>query len=309
LNKIWKEYGLIALLIVVSVSGYLLFSENKENIMSYTLDVLGEKMVALASDDASRERISSLFDQFSDRVANDDIAPEQIEAVAANVLNLSTRGEAITAEEAETMLYMDYAETLPTPQSPDAEEAIALHKPKAPPSSEELIELTGRISEMFELAEVFQVQNAEAANHFHFNTDAEGIYVELDSEAGRVISEPSFLPMARDMEERKLVRWKEKLAKDREAAALLYNARREKLDRIRAERADSPERTERIKTLTHIQRLGALGVNVGPDSGAINMEVRLIVSEAMGDLEGMMEQIQTEISVSIDSARAASSNN
>jgi len=308
-NRIWKEYGLIALLIVISVGGYLLFFENKQDIMSYTLDVLEEKMVALASDDTSRERIASLFDHFSEQVAQDDITAQHIESVAANVLNLSARGEAITAEEAETVLSMDFQMPLPTPESPEAESTLAFSTPEPPVSEEEKTELNDRLTKMLELAEVIQIQSAGVANHIKFSTDADGIYAILDSDVEQVVLAPTFLPMARDMAERELVRWKEHLAPEREAEAEKYKARREMLYQIRQQSMNDLQRSEHINRLERIQRLGALGMNVGPDTSAINLEVNRIVSEAMPDLDSLMKQLQSQLATTADSVRAASANN
>ena len=49
MKDILKDYGVIVLLIVVAISGYLLFTQNKQDIMAFTMDALGTRLAALAS--------------------------------------------------------------------------------------------------------------------------------------------------------------------------------------------------------------------------------------------------------------------
>jgi hypothetical protein len=56
-----REYGLIALLIAVSVGGYLLFERNKEDLLSFSLDAIGTKLVNLVDDETAKIRIAEAF--------------------------------------------------------------------------------------------------------------------------------------------------------------------------------------------------------------------------------------------------------
>lgn len=311
LKKVWNEYGLISLLIVVSVSGYLLFSENKQDILAYTLDTLGERLVSLASDDAAKERIAAAFDRFSDLVQNEQVSSDHIESVAANVLNLSARGEPITAEEAELMLYMDYPEALPSPVTAPSDVSVLYspedlqkdNKAKQYIIESEFEELGTRLSEMLEFSETFIVEGAEAASVVHFSTDDNGIHVILDSEAGTMMTEPTFLPMARDLEAKRMVRWNDRLADERERSAERYAFRQKKLAEITTREFEHSER-QRVDALTRIQRLGSLGVNVRSDSTAFSHEVQLIIGESMKEFEVMMEEIGVQVQVMVNSTGA-----
>lgn len=317
MKDILKDYGVIALLIVVAISGYFLFAQNKQDILAYTMDTLGARLADLATNDESRERIVEAFDLFSDRVARQELTPEQIELVAANVLNLSAKGEAITPEEAEFMLYMDAPNALPFPLFAEADEGILYDKP-APvtpitPTAPTVIiadfeALGSRLEAMVKFAETVEVGPAEASRHYQFVSDSDGIHVVIDQQLGDFISSPTFRPMARDLEERRMVRFNNKLADEMDRDARVFNRRRARLTRVQQSIARDAVQTQRLNDLVRIQRLGALGVKVSMDSIAMNQEIELMIMEAMSGVEGLLEGMRTEIMIGTDSVSVSVSN-
>ncbi len=321
MKDILKEYGVIVLLIVVAISGYLLFTQNKQDIMAYTMDALGSRLAALATNDDSRERIVEAFDRFSDRVAKQELSPEQIELVAANVLNLSAKGESITPEEAEFMLYMDASDALPSPLFTEADKGILYAEPApitpiAPqtPISPILVTadfeaLGSRLEAMVKFAETVEVAPAEAGRHFRFASDANGIHVVIDPKLGDLVESPSYRPMARDLDERKMVRWNDHLADEMDREIRRFDRRRERLARAQISAAGNAAQVERLGELVRIQRLGAIGVTVSMDSTAMNQEIELMIMEAMSGVESLLEGMRTEIVIGTDSVSVSVSDN
>ncbi len=70
-----REYGLIALLIAVSVGGYLLFERNKEDLLSFSLDAIGTKLVNLVDDETAKIRIAEAFKRFQQQVRDNELRP------------------------------------------------------------------------------------------------------------------------------------------------------------------------------------------------------------------------------------------
>jgi hypothetical protein len=317
MKNILKEYGVIVLLIVVAISGYFLFSQNKQDILAYTMDTLGARLAALATNDESRERIVEAFDLFSDRVARQELSPEQIELVAANVLNLSAKGEAITPEEAEFMLYMDAPNSLPSPLFAEADEGILYGQPApvtpiipiAPTVITADFEALGsRLEAMVKFAETVEIAPAEASRHYQFVSDSDGIHVVIDQQLGDFMSSPTFRPMARDLEERRMVRFNNKLAEEMDRDARGFNRRRARLTKAQESMVRDAAQTQRLNSLVRIQRLGGLGVRVSMDSTAMNKEVELMIMEAMSGVESLLEGMRTEIMIGTDSVSVSVSN-
>ena len=108
MRKYLKEYGLIVILVAVGITGYLLYLQNKEDILSYSLDLIGEQLISMVDDADSKERLATRFASFKERVLENEIAREQVENIAANVLNLSISGSKLTPMEAQLVLDMPF---------------------------------------------------------------------------------------------------------------------------------------------------------------------------------------------------------
>jgi len=212
MKSLLKEYGIIAVLIVVAVGGYLLVDRNKEDILSYSLDAVGTRLVSLVDDEESKRQIARAFDSFKRRVANDEVSSEQVELVAANILNLSTSGARITPEDAELILNLNeeaLLADLPAPEPPDAGSTMSVGRSDTAPSvpepdsperparpaeparpSEFRIDaraLATRIESMVGVAEAMERTiriDSVARRHVLFSP-SNGLHVEIDPETGR----------------------------------------------------------------------------------------------------------------------------
>jgi len=103
-KSIWREYGLIAILIVISVTGYFAFNEHKEELLAFSLETVGSHLVDMVDDPVARERLAVAFTAFRDRVANQEVAPEEVELVTASLLNLTTSGERLGVEDVDMVV-------------------------------------------------------------------------------------------------------------------------------------------------------------------------------------------------------------
>ena len=129
MKKLLREYGLILILILVGIVGYLALRGNEQDILAHSLDGIRNRLVAMVDDVANREAIAAHFDRFKDKVLAKEVSTEDVEHVAANVLNLSNSGSSITPEQAELML--DMASSAPEATLLPMPVALA---PPAPPT-------------------------------------------------------------------------------------------------------------------------------------------------------------------------------
>ena len=79
MKKILNEYGLIAVLLIVSVGGYLALGDQKEDFLSAPLDAIEARFTDLMADDASKLEMSDSYADFRKKVIDQEITPEQLE--------------------------------------------------------------------------------------------------------------------------------------------------------------------------------------------------------------------------------------
>ena len=120
MKAILREYGLIAILIIVSVSGYLAFTEHKEELIAFSLDTVGSHLSEMVDDPVARDRLAVAFSTFRERVGNQEVPPEEVEFVTASLLNLTTSGERLGADDVDMVMHLwePPAVELPKPDAP-----------------------------------------------------------------------------------------------------------------------------------------------------------------------------------------------
>lgn len=121
--KLLREYGIVIVIILVGITGYLFYYQNREDVLSYSLDMLRDRLVEMVDDAAGKEAIAARFNDFKEQVLAQEVAPEEVENIAANVLNMSNSGSSITLEQAEMMIRLASEESgtvLPVPEFPDS---------------------------------------------------------------------------------------------------------------------------------------------------------------------------------------------
>jgi Flp pilus assembly pilin Flp len=99
-----REYGLIAVVIVSAMVGYLFYNYNKEAVIDYALDNIGERLVQLLDNESSQDAIRQKFAALKSRILDEEVEGAAVEQMAANVLNLSAVGQPITQDEADMLL-------------------------------------------------------------------------------------------------------------------------------------------------------------------------------------------------------------
>ena len=109
-----KKLGFfVVTLILTAAIFWLLFmdKESKSDALDYTLGLLGEKLVAMIPDESGRKPVEERFANFVKQAKEQKVSPEQVEHVAANILNLSNAKTKLTSEQAEAV--MDFSLAAP----------------------------------------------------------------------------------------------------------------------------------------------------------------------------------------------------
>lgn len=289
-----KEYGLIAVLIVVALSGYFLIGDRRGDIMDYTLDMVGTRLIELAQGEDEKEEIARQFAAFSERVERDEVSPEMIETVAANVLNLRARGAVITPKEAELMLYQEPGGVLPTPSDSGlyGRPAVAYSIPKPPKTTVKVDkdELGDRITYMFELADAVGESQLSGESRLQFARDEHGVHVIIDPSMESFFESASVSHLKFDFDEADWVRWEEDLAEQQERHARRLERQAKRMEALEMSQTTRVEEAEAIRfdALKRLQKLAMMGATTDLDTLILYQEVDNL-------LEGLNFEIQTSL--------------
>ena len=91
--------------------------QSKTETLDYTLGLLGNKLVAMIPDKSDRKPVQEKFENFVKQAKEQKVSTEQVEHVAANILNLSNAETELTTEQAEAVIELSLAAPLIASQS------------------------------------------------------------------------------------------------------------------------------------------------------------------------------------------------
>ncbi|MGB1049425.1 MAG: hypothetical protein ACPG3U_07055 [Rhodothermales bacterium] len=288
-----KEYGLIAILTAVALSGYFLIGDRRGDIMDYTLDMIGTRLVELAQGENEKEEIARQFAAFSDRVERNEIAPEAIESVAANVLNLRARGAAITPDEAALMLYPEPPTSLPSPADSLITQSSTYGYPFAtsPTKRVDVSELGDRITHMFEIADAVGRHSDAGESHVRFARDEHGVHVVLDPKVEVFFETSSAEDLYAEVSEKEWVRWEANLAEQQERQTRRLERQAERLAALEAIQTGPLDESEarKLDALKRVQNLALMGATTDLDTLVFHQEVESLIEGLTFEIQTMME--------------------
>ena len=167
----FRKIGFVLAALIISVAIYLTFyaeEEVKQNVLEYSLDLMGEKLLALVPDGTEKNKLTELYQDFKERASKGNVAPQQIESMAANILNTSNTETELTPQQAEGILRSALLAPTPIPEFPYIEPGSEEEPPQlaSVPKPERLQFVGKRVKTMFELNEkVYIAIKTNAVKH------------------------------------------------------------------------------------------------------------------------------------------------
>lgn len=163
-----RDLAMYCGVLVVALSAFLVYRHYQSDVLDFSLDLIGGKLLAMVPEGADRQKIAALFDTFKERVAEKQVSSAQIENVAANVINLSNSGARLSPVQAASVLNLAIlapaaalaaADSLP----PVAALIDSFHiRVPAPPDSTSFKALGKRLKVMIEIDREIQESLAES---------------------------------------------------------------------------------------------------------------------------------------------------
>lgn len=100
-----RDYGLILSLgIIIAAGSYWFVKELPTTGMEHYLDLLGNKLVALVPKQSEKETLSSKYNELKALVKEKEVRPEDVEKMAAVIINLSNAQDTLSLSEAESLI-------------------------------------------------------------------------------------------------------------------------------------------------------------------------------------------------------------
>jgi hypothetical protein len=276
-----RKIGLIPAVLIVFAGVYFIFfyAEKgiQKDVLEFSLNLMGEKLLALVPEGANREKIKELYDGFKQRAINGLVEPEQVETVAANILNVSNRKQPISPQQAEGIIRSG----MMVPKSSSFARAPVKPGPEAPSKAPghphpEKWEIAGeRVKVMFEFNERMQqalkehtAKMAELAKQMRYQAK-DGLNLVADTKLRTAMDDKEFANLAKEfehLEQEKLLAWQEnlseELAKEKEKRQAELAALQESLEQLKSQHiSETLEQLESLKSLEHLEYIPAINAD------------------------------------------------
>ena len=269
----FRKIGFVLAAIVISVAIYLTFyaeEEVKQSVLEYSLDLMGEKLLALVPDGTEKNKLTELYQDFKERATKGNVAPQQIESMAANILNTSNTETELTPQQAEGILRSAMLAPTPISELPFIELGSGETPQLASLSKPERLQFVGkRVKTMFELNEKIyivikknRVKYHEKARQIHYRVK-DGLNIIIDLNLRSHLEEEEFKNLAEQLkalEQDRVLKWEKDLsvALEKEMAAL-----QNFLDELKEQKSfEILKELESLKSLEHLKHIPV----IDPDS-------------------------------------------
>jgi len=103
MKSLFREYGFLALLVGMGIGVYFLYARSGGGLLESSLDSIALRLQDMVERPEDKAYVADVFESFRQKVRTHEVSPEQLERVAANVLNMSRSGSQLTPEEAKIL--------------------------------------------------------------------------------------------------------------------------------------------------------------------------------------------------------------
>lgn len=304
--KALKNVGFFLVTIIITAAIFWLVfidKESKQDVLEYSLGLLGEKLMAMVPDTPDKKPVEELYADFFEKAKKKEVVPEKIEHVAAMILNLSNVDTVITAKEAEAILKLSLAEpvrieqvdidtfkTAEIEKKAKTPQFVFVASPPKPPKGippEEWKNLGERIKSAYE----FNIEAHKALKEQHkkfrqphiwmkYRVD-DGLRIAIDANLKHQLDQkeyPRLQKEMRELEQERIIVWRKNFQEEMQKE---MEHRRQELESLRylkeQEHLKALQGLEALKSLESLKNLEAL-----QDIPVMNADsIRMIVEKSL----------------------------
>lgn len=118
--------NIVFFILILAISGAVywiiyLDSNKKQDSLEYALRLVGKDLLAKVKNEEDKEIVETKYDEFLQKAQNNELDPEKVEQIAANIINISNAETTLTSQQAEKLLSIAYTtkdSIFETPSSP-----------------------------------------------------------------------------------------------------------------------------------------------------------------------------------------------
>jgi hypothetical protein len=277
---LWVFIPSLCAVLITSAGVYYVFYAEKEvqrNVLESALDLMGNKLIAMVPDGAEKDKISELYADLKQKTLQDNVAPERLEYIAANILNASNSQTSLTAQEAEQVISFKMIAKRPKVVTGLHSEGIEIKTPQEVRrhNPEDWEVLGKRVKTMFELNEHLNDAtkrhakiHRENVKRIHFRVRG-GLTVALDTSFRAYMNKKEFVNLAKELthlEERRLLDWQDNLSVhlEREIKVVRVEAvaLRESIQKLKEYQIfEGMETLESLVGLEHLKQISAVDLD------------------------------------------------
>lgn len=235
-----KKLFIFSLLVLsIGFAGCKEVKQIQDNLLRSSLHLLGDKFFGLIADGPQKQQMLANFDKFVERAISGETPPEQVEYVAANMLNATNSKDSISTELADAIL--DDTETSAEEELPKAvRERKSMNSGDLGTRHQTLAKtLNSLLHFNNSLANSYHQKHAdkELRGKVFYRFDASGINMEMDESLRDLIDpeKPEDLDVAMQEVERLIaVKWDKDLEKNLKMESMKVMAEMKKLEGLKS---------------------------------------------------------------------------
>lgn len=301
----FKKIGFFLVTIAITaviVWALFLDKESQQDTLSYSLNLLGDRLMAMVPESNDKASVQELYDKFVTQAKQQEVPPEKIETVAANILNVSNMEQEITSEQAKALLEVSLSNPVKIERgATDSIEIQVMAKTSPviviPPPPEKVKAQVGDYQKLGDRLVVVCESNKEMreamreyaknmkAHQMHYRIDKD-LRLIMDEKFKERLKEKKFRRLSKQLQEaerKKIIVWhkdfSEKFQKDMERLKVELESL-EKLKQLeQLEKLEQLKNLEALKSLQSLKSLEALKYVPVVNSDSI----RIIVEKELMD--------------------------
>jgi hypothetical protein len=208
LRQFVRGYGILIACSVAILISLLFYQEYKQDVLAYSLELVGDKLVEMSPKDEDKATISAIYDAFKERVLAKEVPPSQVGHIAANILNLDHNGATLTPEQAAAMLEPSLL-TLAVYESPGEPTRISVDTDRWVVLGERIINVCEFDKKIQEVAKAANLEGHRLKDQVHYECK-DGLRVAVDIKLEHLLTEqlPDDIHL---LEKEALVVWHERM--------------------------------------------------------------------------------------------------
>ncbi len=119
LEKIRDKSFAVVVVFLIAVGIYWILEQLQQDYMDQYINILGEKLISMVPESSEKEALSEVVDQFKTKFEKNEVPPEQLEKIVADVYNYSYLSDTLSLEQARALITVPEAPRATPPQIND----------------------------------------------------------------------------------------------------------------------------------------------------------------------------------------------